>query len=372
MKLTLQDVNKENLWTLILKGRLPIPKSVIPPERPYYVWRNLPKPLPYDASQDHKSKFIDEMSKAVERTLHEWQPIKRVGIWLSGGIDTSVLLSLTAEIVGANKVRAYTLTFGEVNESEYAKEIADYCDVKLKIKEMTPEDSIDITEEAVLAQRSPICNNAPLFISKLCKHDGTTRILSGLGLDELQGGYVAHVDAVSEMEKFESESRLWNYPPNIPNPTFSDVETRLLQECQSAYVWVQITQSQNYLEVKFPFLDSQFVSYCRGLPFNQKCVGRETKIRLREELRDLSLIPDKNIEAGRIAGTKGGFGPSLRDWFERGYDEWCNQNIPPENFCFMDRIKSYAYRFRRNRWIKLRLATTNTFLNLVENGEFMA
>ena len=219
---------------------------------------------------------------------------------------------------------------------------------------MTPTDSINLTEEAVLCQRSPTASTTVLYISKLCKHDGTKKILSALGLDELQAGYPAHT--------------------NASDKDFSKVETDLFWKCQSHYVWLQLSQSEKYVDVRFPYLDPELIAFCRGLPRNHKCIGQETKVRLRNELTKQSLIPKENIEAGRIAGTKLGFTPNLEDWFRRGYNDWCNENLPPKAFNTVDRLKTrFLLTIRRslrgNLWRKLRLATTNVFYDLLDEGK---
>ncbi|MEM2514838.1 MAG: asparagine synthase-related protein [Thermofilaceae archaeon] len=352
--LTRNDVNKKNLFRYLLYGWLPIPQSIIPPKRPYYLWNKL-EIVPYDPASDYRGKLLDQIKRAVEITLKEWGHIDRVGVWISGGIDSSVLLYFTSEILGPEKVRAYTLTFGEHDESEGAERIADWCGVKLIKKEMTPEDSIRLTREAVLLSRAPVDSTVVLFISKLTAQDGTSKVLTALGLDELLGGYPQHVQA--------------------SNRNFHKVETELIWRCQSYYVWLHLMQSKNYVEIKFPFLELNLIAFCRGLPRSHKCSGRETKIRLRQELLHKSLIPRENIEAGRIAGTKGGFIPNLRDWFERGYEEWCNENIPPKVSGSLERLllrfilnvgRSLEGRLQR----KLRVAALNVFYDLLDEGKF--
>ena len=353
--LTRKDVNKKNLWKYLVYGSLPIPQSIIPPKRPYYLWSDL-SVIPYDSARDYNGEFLDEIRGAIRRSLEGWEPIDRIGVWVSGGVDSSVLLRLASEIVGSEKVRAYCLIFGERDESEYAKGIADWCDVKLVTKEMTPSDSIDLTEEAVQYMRAPVDSTVVLFISKLCKHDGTKKVFSALGLDELMGGYPSHVRASQK--------------------DFFNVGTELFWRCQSNYVCLQLSQSKNYVEVRFPFLDSELIAFCRGLPRSHKCVGQETKVRLREELHSQALIPEENIEAGRIVGTKAGFIPIWEDWFRRGYSVWCNENIPPKAFNFVDRLitkfilrmgRSLEGRLQR----RLRVATLNTFYSLLDEGKFV-
>ena len=353
--LTRNDVNKRNLWRYLLHGWLPIPESIIPPKRPYYLWSSLDL-TPYDPTSDYNGKLLDQIREAIKHSLKGWEPIDRIGVWVSGGIDSSVLLYLTSEIVGPERVRAYCLTFGERDESEFAQRIADWCNVKLIIKEMTPEDSIKLTREAVLFTRAPVDSTVVLFMSKLCAHDGTYKVFSALGLDELLGGYIQHVRASDK--------------------DFHKVETDLIWRCQSYYVWLHLSQSSNYVEIRFPYLEPKLIAFCRGLPRTHKCINQETKVRLREELRKKALIPSENIEVGRIAGTKGGFIPVFRDWFNRGYDKWCNENIPPRKTNLFDNLMIKLI-LRTGRTLegklqrKLRVANLNVFYDLLDEGRFV-
>ncbi len=295
---------------------------------------------------------MDNLQLAVKRTMSEWGDIDgigRVGVWLSGGVDSSTLLYLTCEALGSEKVCAYSVDFGDQNEVERAKSIADWCDVRLLMEEMTAEDSIQLTEEAVLNQRGPVDTTHVIFASKLCRQDGVRQVQSALGLDELQGGYPEHVNA-SDKEFFE-------------------VEANLLWKCQSSYAWVQRVQSKQYVEVKFPFLRTELIAWCRGLPRTHKCMGRETKVRLRKELRAESLIPEKIIEAGRIAGTKAGFCPVLEKWFQDGLEEWCEENLPPNGLTSRTRSKIDDMT-KGYLWRKWRAASINIFLRLLDEGKF--
>lgn len=352
--LTRRDVNKRNLWRFILYGWLPIPESIIPPTRNFYLWSKL-ETIPYDSSKDYSGKFLVELENTIRKSLKGWGNVKRVGVWFSGGVDSSTLLYLTVKILGSEKVRAYTLKFGEKDNLTLASKLVDILDVKHIVKEMEPKDSISLTEEAVLKMRAPIHSTISLYLAKVCRSDGTTKVLSALGLDAITGGYPSHVYAKDR--------------------NFSKIEEKLLWREQSYYVWIQLLQSRGYVDIKFPFLDHKLIAYCRGLPRHQKCLGNETKIRLRDELKKFTNIPMEIIEAGRIVGTKRGFTPVLEDWFKHGYEEWCKRNIPPKTTSFIDKIMTLGA-LRIGRTLegrlqrKLRIAALNVFYQLLDDGKF--
>lgn len=138
---------------------------------------------------------------------------------------------------------------------------------------------------------------------------------------------------------------------------------------KSSDTWVQRIQSQRYVDVKFPFLNEKLISWCRGLPRNHKCIGRETKVRLRNELKTQNLIPKENIDAGRIVGTKHPFSPILEKWFKNGLEKWSNDNLPPDGLDNKIKIKMMELS-KEHLWSKWRAATINTFLTLLDEGKF--
>lgn len=93
-------------------------------------------------------------------------------------------------------------------------------------------------------------------------------------------------------------------------------------------------------------------------------------------MRSKPLIPKENIEADGITGTKGRFVPILEDWFRHGYSDWCEENIPPKAFNFVDRLIT-KFILGRGRTLegrlqrKLRVATVNTFYSLLDEGKFL-
>jgi asparagine synthetase B (glutamine-hydrolysing) len=349
--LSRRDINEAHLLHYIRDGWLPIPHTIIPPNREYFLWNHL-ETQPYAAHSDYRGQLLDRLKTAVSETLAEWKPLRsmdRVGVWLSGGVDSSTLLHLTTEILGPERVRAYSIDFGDRQEVQRAQLIADHCHVKLILKNMTGEDSIHLTKESILLQRSPVDITHVLFAAKLCTHDGTQYVLSALGLDELQGGYPEHV--------------------NASNHTFSSVETQLLWKCQSSYAWFQKVQSEQYVSVKFPFLQPMLIAWCCGLPRHQKCKGSETKVRLRKELHDAAWIPRENIEAGRQVGTKGGFCSNLESWFNDGFAKWAQDNLPPHGLSPLT-TRKICNLLKDYLWRTWRAATINTFIHLLDNEQF--
>jgi len=205
-------------------------------------------------------------------------------------------------------------------------------------------------------QRAPAdFSTQTLMAAQIAKRNGLNTVLSGLGVDEMLGGYPEHVEA---------------------SPTeFPRVEDELLWRCQSFYAWVQKAQGAGAgVDVRFPFLDPELIALSRGLPLDLKVNGRDTKILLRNVLR--GVLPEEIVEAGRIAGTKGGFTPSIAGWWSRGLGDWVKEQLRSVPWdlkvaCLGPaRYAKMRLGFPVNHWILLRLATVPIFQQQHEEGAY--
>jgi len=122
-----------------------------------------------------------------------------VGIFLSSGIDSSVLLQLAKEI-GVKDITALTLTFNEFSntasdEAPLAQQMCSRSKVEHRIKNVTKQ---EFTEDEHLffsfMDQPSIDGVNTWLISKFAKKNGLKVCLSGLGADELLGGYSSFAD----------------------------------------------------------------------------------------------------------------------------------------------------------------------------------
>lgn len=129
-------------------------------------------------------------TKAVERHLISDAPI---GVFLSGGIDSSLIALLANKFLGKN-LRTLSVVF---NEKEYSEE--NYQNIVLqKIKSrhnsylVTEKDFIENLDDIFSAMDQPTIDGVnTYFIAKCAKEEGLKAVLSGLGGDELFGGYAS-------------------------------------------------------------------------------------------------------------------------------------------------------------------------------------
>ena len=77
------DVNEENLLIFIRDEWLPIPKSIIPPERKNFLWNTL-ELQPYDSSGDYRGKPLDNLRFAIHRTIRNGALSTALTGWVCG------------------------------------------------------------------------------------------------------------------------------------------------------------------------------------------------------------------------------------------------------------------------------------------------
>lgn len=306
-----EDVNLEKLHyffeSLCLKNP---PAGIVPPDIVSYQW--FPwltyDSKPYEINTDYWGKCLDMIKGAIRRDLLEWghgdlSKVDKVGIWLSGGIDSALLLKFTCDILGKDKVVAFNLSFGPIqDETSYAKEVADFCGCQFVTTRCTPQDVFPLVKEATYWLRAPTWCPHVLFMGKLCASYGVTKCFIGLGLDALTGGEVGHYEAQGDPIKF------------------IQVENKLL-DLQRGYHWANFYQVRNYVDLKVPYMDNpDLVAFFKSLPINHKVEGDQTKLRIRKEVEDFKTLPALNRDYGRKVGTKKGFGPNWVEWFDNMWD----------------------------------------------------
>src|SRR5579871_5813506 len=114
-----------------------------------------------------------------------------VGIFLSGGIDSSAMVALAREATNS-VLRTYSLVFAEAEFSEapFAQTVARKFDSQHVAMNVTAEQLHAELPDIIAAMDQPTVDGVnTYFVSKLTRQNGTVVALSGIGGDELFGGY---------------------------------------------------------------------------------------------------------------------------------------------------------------------------------------
>jgi asparagine synthase (glutamine-hydrolysing) len=118
-----------------------------------------------------------------------------VGVFLSGGIDSSLVATLLVRRAGF-KLRTFTIGFGtsEFDESRYARTVADNLGSEHVEFLVSPNSVMDTAEEIVEIADEPIGDSSlmpTLMVSRLAR-EHVKVALSADGADELFGGYTRY------------------------------------------------------------------------------------------------------------------------------------------------------------------------------------
>ena len=119
-----------------------------------------------------------------------------LGIWASGGLDSSTLVHYAAE-AGGPRLKTFSIAFTSrsCDEREYFREIASIYGTEHQEFELGQDtDLTEVIEEFAYYSDEPGADAGALpvwFLSKMCRRDVTVA-LSGEGGDELFGGYLTY------------------------------------------------------------------------------------------------------------------------------------------------------------------------------------
>jgi asparagine synthase (glutamine-hydrolysing) len=125
-----------------------------------------------------------------------------VGVFLSGGIDSSSLVA----ILSHNGVRAntFSLVFGdeEFNEGQYSRTVARRFGTEHHEIPVSPDDTLALLPEALRAMDQPTIDGINTYlVSAKTRAAGLKVALTGLGADEMFAGY-SNFRRVPRMERF--------------------------------------------------------------------------------------------------------------------------------------------------------------------------
>jgi asparagine synthase (glutamine-hydrolysing) len=138
--------------------------------------------------QKVKKRVRDLLSESIERRMIA---DVRLGAFLSGGIDSSVVVGLMAEL-SDQPVDTFSVNFKEkqFDESQYSDLIAKRFKTSHSTVELTANHFLDQLPDALAAVDAPSGDGLNTYIvSKATRQAGIKVALSGLGGDELFAGY---------------------------------------------------------------------------------------------------------------------------------------------------------------------------------------
>jgi asparagine synthase (glutamine-hydrolysing) len=157
-----------------------------------HAWWHLPPPVQHGRVAPNYQAFIHGLRHQLDDTIraHRLADVP-VGAFLSGGVDSTAVVGLMTRLGGA-RLKTFSLVFDEAGYSEQAS-------ARLAARELGTEHYEDLLTGARVAGDLPRLIRTmdqptgdginTYYVSHLARAAGVTAALSGLGGDELFGGY---------------------------------------------------------------------------------------------------------------------------------------------------------------------------------------
>lgn len=320
-------------------------------------WRLSMNPRKRDLGEA-KEELDGLLRSAIKEHLLSDVPL---GVWASGGLDSSTVLHYAAEQVPTLKTFSVSFRGRKFDESRWFREVAKAYGTEHNEFDLNPEqDLVSTIEQLPFFSDEPSADAGALpvyFLSKMCRAQVTVA-LSGEGADELFGGYATYLadsyaavarrlpapirraalgvarllpasdDKISfeyKLKRFLAGSLLppaeahffWNgahengeLMPRFAIPESSDFllldqQNYLVEDILNKCDRMSMAHS---LEVRPPFLDHRIVEFANSLPHDLKIRGGTLKFLLRDLMRT-------KLPASVIERKKEGFDIPVHHWF---------------------------------------------------------
>jgi asparagine synthase (glutamine-hydrolysing) len=134
------------------------------------------------------------IERAVEKQVMSDVP---VGVFISGGMDSSILATLAAKFIGVDRVHTFSAKFAEASydESEAAAVLAAQIRTRHVPVRTDDETLLEALQHVVAGVAEPLADPAilPTFLLARAARERVKVILSGEGADELFGGYPTYM-----------------------------------------------------------------------------------------------------------------------------------------------------------------------------------
>lgn len=224
-------------------------------------------------AQTVRSRLIS----SVEKRLMTDVPF---GVLLSGGLDSSLIASITKRIVQSRKNNVWgnnihTFSIGIENSPDLlaARKVADFLDTNHHEFIFTEQEGIDSIKDLIWHLETydvtTIRASTPMYLmSRKIKALGIKMVLSGEGADEIFGGYLYFHNAPNNIE-FHNEC-----VKRVNNLHHFDC----LRANKSTMAWG--------VEVRVPFLDQAFLESCVPIRPELKLKNKTEKYILRQAFYD--------------------------------------------------------------------------------------
>ena len=211
--------------------------------------------------------YQEALYSAVRKRLDGLSHLDKVGVLLSGGVDSCLLAKLVYDVASdlGVKLVAYTAGLPDSSDVRFAREFAEEVGIKHKTRML----SIDEVEEYIPRVIEAVEDGDFVQVEAgigvyaamdMARQDGIKLLLSGQGPDELWGGYTWYPEVLGRHGRQELCRRMWD------DFTRVDIET-LDRENKIAMA--------HGAEMIFPYLDTEVVNLATSVTSELKVTSEE-------------------------------------------------------------------------------------------------
>lgn len=348
-------------------------------------------------------KSFDEAKETVRDLLFDSVKMRLradvpVGIFLSGGIDSSLTSAIVSKI--NHNICAYTIGFDNAryDESQYAKNVAKSLGIPIKVSMCVGEDQQQIFNDYINYFDEPFCDPSMIPSSLVAQkaREDVTVVLGGDGGDELFFGYEKYEYIMARLRQYQKPYWLRKLasPYFLLTKGYKDMVYATQHEYSDVYrsegifVYdfggsekfdrialskvlpdkdlflegrgilaytdydmkfflnamnqkVDRASMRSSLELRTPLMDYRLVEYSRLLPFDYLYGKYGLKTILKDILYD--IVPRELLDR-----PKQGFMPPTADWFETSLKGALSDVVTKEN------VQSLLPELHADKFIKLR------------------
>jgi asparagine synthase (glutamine-hydrolysing) len=324
-------------------------------------WQHLAKTPKATPSENIVIAELQQLLRtAVQQQITDLETSEPVGVFLSGGLDSSIVASLLVE--AGVKVIAYTLDFGKhgVSEYPYAAQVAAHLKIPLIKVDASPRQIYRSMSSAVRALDAPFGDGVtvPLYLLNLAASQDVRIVFNGEGGDQLFAGWtnkpliaanVYETGISFEQQYLRTFHRLWGYEERVFQSGFLEQiqqfqpidwiqeglgDGLLLDQLRQASILLKGAQNiqpratnlavANGLKVRSPFCDLALTEWTFGLGGELYLKGACEKYILKRAVEDL-------LPAEIVWREKRGMGVPTTAWcteeWWRSIGHWLNPGL---------------------------------------------
>jgi asparagine synthase (glutamine-hydrolysing) len=251
--------------------------------------KHKPEPIMQGEADNWASRLAGLLEVAVADCVGSDTP---VGVWLSGGVDSSVVAALAQKTHGS--IQTFSAGLEGAPDLEYAERVARHIGARHRAHIYNKSEALQVLDEVIFHLESfdaPLVRSAigNHFVAKLAA-DHVPFVFSGEGGDELFAGYAYQKEYESEVELTLSVQQ-----------AIADLHNTALQR-------VDRSAAAHRTRVGLPFLDPRVVRFALAMPSSLKIRGDQQieKWPLRQALVD--SLPGEIIWRGKTKFWEGAGG----------------------------------------------------------------